>query len=1729
QHLHEVAMNGFLAYRDLYSNPFIKNVLGNLGPIRDIVKDGIAKDTNWEKIKKSNGLKELNSIDDLFGSQNYCECDSCQSVLSPAAYFVDLMRFIEERALKTTKGSNSVSETILEDTHPIHLKFRRPDLWDLKLTCENTNKHIPYIEIVNEVLSAFIQKHLGTDTTVSQRLVQENPNLEFSLPYNHSLAEVRTWLSHLNIKRIDLLEYLHPHPDDTTRLSLTLERLSLSEELYQHITNEEVDATVDKDVLEFRQKSELKPEEASQLVDLKFWDEKVQLKQIKNNSGLQDFKLEFSSSLAKWQGTMHRLIRLWKASEWNLTELDVIFQTFSINHDSLNQKAILNLGLFKELQEKTGWSVEELSGIIVGISQTNSEHKKLTWERLLPHSWVHNRSVDLDVLKEGVDEDAVKLLLELQGIFGINAQDVLEVLSFLQNNLGSPISFSLPSLDCIYRYIQLYKWSKSNSFDRFSQTLKIWNTGEDNDLDLSSTDILSFVDFVQSLPFDTEDLIYLFGDEHSTTTVVAKDKETLESEDIQTFIRQDLFDKPGKFELLFNKWLGIDTEILIYYKRFMEVPDSVLDGLLEDLQKDNPKADTYIRLSNIKNRLERLVFVFEYFKIDMDSQKKIAEKSKNYTVFNFGFSTWLHMEWIQEINLLGRWISETKNLPNFNLFGLLAKMGQATELSLNDQRALARWQKVSLPQVQSQLIQSDSIQEIQTIWEQFKWMKSLNMNSETLHKFNADAPYTIQSELLQNAIRSKFEDNDSWENSIQDSKNALSSKRRDALCNFVIFNSAIRNKNFGFKNRESLYQYFLLDVGMGDCFTLPRIVAATNSLQVYIHRCIMGLERSADEKISVLLDIDEIQEWEWRKNYRVWEANRKIFLFPENYAEAEIRDNKSPEFKELEDELLQQKLDLEVVEDAYKKYLEQIMTLAELRMAGAYFDRSSNRIYLFGKTNRQPGEFYFRHLEFLESGAAVWSNWEKMNIGIPTEDVSAIVYNGKLHVFWTTSQRKDISSMTGGTSEIKQYTYDVFLNYSYLKVDKKWSPPQKIEIGHRTNSPFDSFLRINEYKSLINSANSPTFKAGADAVRENALRAFEQTVYRKPYPMLSGDKKTLSFGFIWSDKKSALVPRYKKTNAIIDAFTVSVKIKVRIPWYTSVGFLEIEQDVEFSFDRIDRVVHTASNPNQETAPTTINIAAIPFTFRYGEDKLNFRLEFNKQNSGNYRFSLKTQSNGSNKMFFFKEPSKEVKSGDVTIDHQIDYVPVSQIQYESKNVDMASQRLIKYKPLATSSGPGLIGIILIINLFNESTVGAEYRSYYDGFKDFFVPDGTVDFARRNGACKIQQKDLASILTTPTKPNLNQGYSLNPGQIHMLWDKISTGIEALLDTQSSQRHVADQIDYSQSFGNYFFELFFHIPMRIADHLNAAGKYKEANYWYSFIYNPTAIKDKFEQLAFPQDVNWRFAAFRNIGIQNLKEIYSDPNTIEMYRRNPGNPHAIARLRIGAYQKHVVMKYLDNLLDWADNLFEQFTPESTSEARHLYSMVKTILGNKPQSTGKCGETKEITYSSIKNAAANEFIYNLFTIERPKKKEQGKTYLTGTKEKGKMLKNTSDLNSNTKYKSRKSAGNFYTDAKKAGTAAVSKVGGSKITNIKAIKADSRFTSSKPNKDLSRPARPIPLFNLEKDLVFCFPHNKDFVSYWDRVDDRIYKLNHCLDINGVKKVMPAYAPEIDPMLLARMV
>ena len=87
----------------------------------------------------------------LFGSLDICDCEACASITSPAAYLADVLNF-----LGTDVATAQVSpyRALIE---------RRPDIPHILLNCDNTNRALPYIDLVNELLEDEVLRKAGVD------------------------------------------------------------------------------------------------------------------------------------------------------------------------------------------------------------------------------------------------------------------------------------------------------------------------------------------------------------------------------------------------------------------------------------------------------------------------------------------------------------------------------------------------------------------------------------------------------------------------------------------------------------------------------------------------------------------------------------------------------------------------------------------------------------------------------------------------------------------------------------------------------------------------------------------------------------------------------------------------------------------------------------------------------------------------------------------------------------------------------------------------------------------------------------------------------------------------------------------------------------------------------------------------------------------------------------------------------------------------------------------------------------------------------------------------------------------------------------------------------------------------------------------------------------------------------------------------------------------------------
>src|SRR4030095_13162365 len=128
------------------------------------------------------------------------------------------------------------------------------------------------------------------------------------------------------------------------------------------------------------------------------------------------------------------------------------------------------------------------------------------------------------------------------------------------------------------------------------------------------------------------------------------------------------------------------------------------------------------------------------------------------------------------------------------------------------------------------------------------------------------------------------------------------------------------------ENPDDLYDALLVDPEMSPCALTSRVQFAISSVQLYVHRILLGIQHELEgttDKI-VLLPKDAREQWRWRKSYRVWEANRKVFLWPENWIEPELRDDKTPFFEDLVSQLRQGDIDDVAAENAYRDYLAKL-------------------------------------------------------------------------------------------------------------------------------------------------------------------------------------------------------------------------------------------------------------------------------------------------------------------------------------------------------------------------------------------------------------------------------------------------------------------------------------------------------------------------------------------------------------------------------------------------------------------------------------------------------------------------------------------------------------------------------------------------------------------------------------------------------------------------------------
>jgi hypothetical protein len=1699
-----------------------------------------------------NALKGIESYEEIFGEQDFCDCPHCKSIFGPAAYFTDLMHFVENHISKELfipGGSSKIDRT----DHPLYLKNRRPDLWKLPLTCENTNQEIPYLEVVNDVLEQFIEQEEGV-TDIYGRL--KNTDTAISLPFHLPLEELRLFLAHFDMSLYDVYQTLGIGRADQAR-----EKLRISTEELKIITQKNPsraaavfgnESLANFEVQPFIKYAGISREELDDLTAIKTFPEiaKVQISRIKDPSDIQQYKEVLTHLTPTRLELIHRFLRLWKKTSWTIPELDLILEEMGVN--KLEEKEagfhkVLQLGEWQVIQERLELTVEEVATLAGNIPQRPViKGKESLYSRLfdLESIFNGNASVTLET-----DRSKDKIRPHLWAGLGIQEPALEALLNFL----GGGQVITHQKISDLFKYVLIAR-GLDLSIEELSHMAKLpWEASPFTAIQNTAhlLHLIQFTDWLFSSPFSVADLLFITTGEESskkrydqnlaTVTIAVQDiqeKGTDPTEELKKQLKQTFRLSEEQLDSDFlKKLVGVDIND--------QAIEDALNAKITDGQLDNPSdIDPLIALYR---GIERKFYLFEKLQFDGDAiQYFVGEKAvfgiadlNDLPLSAIRYATYFHefekgeqssISKIKEI--LKEYQPATKKFSN-KVVPLIAQLWEQ-----NEEQIQSLLDGVDLS------FSSNPLAALQHLKKVHDLLKKLGIDGTSIKKLGSIVYTDIAAarDVALAAFASKYKDENERREKLEPYYDKVNTLKRDALCDYII----AQRQKYLFEDRSDLYQFFLLDVDMSGCFRTSKVVAAISSLQLYVHRCRINLEQSDEtlirqvEPIRVDPGLIPEKEWEWRKNYRVWEANRKVFLYPENYMIPGLRESKSELFKELESELLQENITKESAEAAYKKYWEGFTKLANLKYVGALYNEiyenelfpldlfgedglrysfgslrtipsDESHYYFIARTEKDPHEYYYRTYNEIKNQ---WGNWQKIELAIQADDVSALMYRGKLHLFWTEVEQKDVTKVKGGDAKSEGTAFKVYVKYAFLNGNNTWSAVQKVYLGQMHFSEDEKKLFYDRLGEAF-----PTDEKEREKKNEYVIKQFKRTVFRKPYTLKTRNETApIELAYLWKLGKVD-VEKYK---------TSSFEKTQYVNWY--------HVPIKYSIPSTEFFVKNATFPVSKS----VEVIATGFV------EVQYTAKLTLVSPTDCVFEHKGTT--------FKVP--------VSPDSNIPNIAATkhQLSLTKNEIVDASVEDVRTLSLPLDNSSGLSFLTKEANLAYLPSSGSvsDFQRHIENSQENFTHRGKI----------ISQDKLGK--ATFGVPDDGQEILLSTILTDQLGERLETmGLEKFLSSSTQYLTEGSELmEFSGPYGNYYWELFFHIPHLIANHLNANQKFKEAKWWYERIFNPTSTESPSKD--WPGDHYWQFKEFRNQTIEKLQDKLRNGQAIAAYHQDPFDPFAIADTRRSAYQKAIVMNYIDNLLDWGDHLFTQDTRESIHEAEMLYQLAKDILGDRPVKVGACETVSEsaVTFENIgpRIGKISEFLLSLENRNHRNRVEYKNDiqpfenakrhnlllHKVGIPEKKLSLAEANLLASSRGYR------DYYKKLDKLKNGALARA-----TNLPAApknrKSFQRFNRvrdffnhgvsaekswsfkgewEKRTEDLNKIREWGGEFKLKSDphiqptlqigtLVFCVPHNDYFLKYWDRVEDRLWKIRYCMNIKGIRRSLALFQPPIDPMLLVR--
>lgn len=806
------------------------------------------------------------------------------------------------------------------------------------------------------------------------------------------------------------------------------------------------------------------------------------------------------------------------------------------------------------------------------------------------------------------------------------------------------------------------------------------------------------------------------------------------------------------------------------------------------------------------------------------------------------------------------------------------------------------------------------------------------IEKEILSKYDGPAQFTVQAAV----------------------NNILREKKRNALVSYLLtrsFSVSVSSTisfTVRFEDVRALYSFYLLDPEMNADTMTSRTVLSISAVQLFIQRLLMGIEtypvlvgsevqwrsfshttfegrKDKDGKVVEETDYSDFaREWEWRKNYRVWEANRKVFLYPENWIEPELRLDKTDFFKEFENELSQNALTDDHIEKTVSSFVAKLKNVSDLKIVATTMFNGER--FIFGRTKNKPYKYYWTK----RNSYMRWEGWHTLSINPPNGYFVPIVRANRLFLIWSSFEEQYFSFKAQSfvkSSSDKKYGdlidtgvlyHDIYINavsYSY----GTWSE-EKVVGG--SFSTLDLALNIwagmisNMSMSLVNFESidikkiisKKVAKIQVNAISDKDFEAYLEktaeevkkklTNYRGYcLQMISGKTEEAVCVFdlyLYSyknNKKFQMV-----CNAEIDFSRSTAVFKPYLYMdYTAPSGQLIKVNEQQRFFSV-----TPANPMNVIGKSYSVILSPDDPAAIFEDSVNTVL-----------FEL-------------------MPLGDETAAVGVETAPaklaVCLTSLDHKTIDQISSFL-----------------------YSEGIKGLYSRRFNDiEFSSYNLPDFLASFPN------VIKTPFPAVVSG-TDYRLISFFGLYNWELFMYIPMLIA--KRLADDQQfekAQRWIRNVFDPGRGSEDGISKEYWRFTPFNQFEKFEAGLIGVTNSRHLTVYDMLQLIHD-EKAGMPAVTD------------NMEMIHSYlVNTVRMWEDNPFEPHMLGQLLIKPYMRNVAITYINNLISWGDMLFRQDTIESINEATQLYAVAADLLGRKPVLLRQGGRTDR-TYAQLETLGLDE------------------------------------------------------------------------------------------------------------------------------------------------------------------